>query len=302
MTLAGVPADGQDPPLFSTDSELVVLHVMVKDRKGSYVTGLPQEAFAVIEDGRAQTVRFFTDTDTPVTVGLLIDSSQSMYANRPLVIAAAGAFAQESNPQDEIFALTFDERVRSALPSSDPFTSDSGVLRAALERSITARGRTALYDGIWAGIDYLGRGSRERKVLLVVSDGGDNVSNATLEEVLTKTQGSNAMIYTIALIEPGSRDGNPKLLKQLAESTGGEAFRPDDPQEISETLRHIARDIRHMYTIGYTPTNTERDGAFRTVRVVVTAPPGRPLVVRSRGGYQAGRAKHGIPAPKGETQ
>ena len=95
------------------------------------------------------------------------------------------------------------------------------------------------------------------------------------------------MIYTIALIEPGSRDANPRLLKELSQASGGESFRPSGP-ELMAALNRIAHDIRHTYTIGYTSTNTLRDGAFRSVRVVVTAPPGRPLVVRSRTGYRAG--------------
>lgn len=279
---------GQERPVFSIDSELVVLHVTVMDKKGAYVTGLRQDAFGVIEDGRAQTIRFFTDSDTPVTVGLLIDGSGSMYSNRRLVIAAATAFAEQSNPQDEIFALAFNEDVYPSLPPSAPFTSDSAVLRAALERSITARGRTALYDAISTGVEYLTRGSRERKVLVVVSDGGDNASRSKLSDALSKAQASNAVIYTIALFDPATRDANPRLMKDLADSSGGQAFRADDPGDIAQVFSRIARDIRHTYTVGYTSTNTTQDGAFRRVRVVVTAPPGRQLLVRSRGGYRAG--------------
>jgi Ca-activated chloride channel homolog len=287
----GVNVQGQEPPVFSADSELVVLHVTVKDRRGAYVAGLPQEAFSVVEDGRAQTVRFFTDTDTPVTVGLIIDSSASMHPNRRMVIDGATSFAEASNPRDEIFALAFNEDVYPVLSPTAPFTSDSAVLRAALERNVNARGRTALYDAISTGLDYLSRGTRERKVLVVLSDGGDNASQVTQEEAVRKAQASNAVIYTIALVAPAARDANPALLKELAQASGGESFRPDAPLEISEALGQIARNIRHTYTVGYAPTNTARDGAFRRVRVVVTAPPGRPLVVRSRAGYVAGSTK-----------
>jgi Ca-activated chloride channel homolog len=286
----GVTLQGEQP-VFTADSELVVLHVTVKDKRGAYVSGLPQEAFGVIEDGRAQTVRVFTDTDTPVTVGLLVDSSASMQPNRRVVIAAASSFAEASSPRDEIFALAFNENVRPVLPPTAPFTSDSTVLRAALERSVTARGRTALYDAITAGITYLSRGTRERTALVVLSDGGDNASQTTQEASVRKALASNAIIYTIALVAPGVHEANPTLLKELAQASGGESFRPDAPREIAQVLGQIARDIRHTYTIGYTSTNTARDGAFRRVRVVVTAPPGRPLVVRSRAGYMAGTAK-----------
>ena len=279
---------GQETPTFSANSELVVLHVTVRDRRGAYVTGLTQEAFNVIEDGRAQTVSLFTDTDTPATIGLLIDSSGSMYQHRPITIAGAAAFAKASHPQDEIFAIAFNEYVTPVLPTATPFTSDSTILRVALERNVSSRGRTALYDAIAGGVEYLSRATRERKVLVLLSDGGDNASRTSKDEAVHKAQASNAVIYTIALIEPDSRDANPNLLKELSLASGGESYRPKDSAAIGDVLDRIARDIRHTYTIGYTPTNTVRDGAFRTVRVVVTAPPGRPVVVRSRTGYRAG--------------
>jgi Ca-activated chloride channel homolog len=287
----GVNVQGQEPPVFTSDSELVVLHVTVKDRRGAYVSGLPQQAFSVVEDGHAQTVRFFTDTDTPVTVGLIIDSSASMHPNRSAVIAGATSFAEASHARDEIFALAFNEDVHPVLSPTAPFTSDSAVLRSALERRVIGRGRTALYDAISTGVDYLSRGTRERKVLVVLSDGGDNASRVTQEEAARKAQASNAVIYTVALVDPGTRDANPALLKELAQASGGDSFRPEGPLEISEALGQIARNIRQTYTVGYVPTNTARDGAFRRVRVVVTAPPGRPLVVRSRAGYVAGSTK-----------
>jgi Ca-activated chloride channel homolog len=291
LPLCGIAAgQSQEKPVFSADSELVVLHVTVKDKRGAYVAGLPQGAFGVIEDGQAQTVRVFTDTDTPATVGLLVDSSASMHPNRHLIIAGATAFAEASQPEDELFALTFNEDVYPALPPSAPFTSDSRILHAALERGISARGQTALYDAISAGLDYLERGSRERKVLILISDGGDNASRvATRERVIRKAQASNAIIYTVALLDSvGGSGGNPALLQELAQASGGEAYRPRQPRKIAEVLGEIARSIRHTYTVGYTSTNTARDGAFRRVRIVVTAPPGRPLVTRTRAGYLAG--------------
>jgi VWFA-related protein len=286
-----VDVRGQDAPTFSANSDLVVLHVTVRDKKGSYVGGLPQDAFNVIEDGTPQTVSLFTDTDTPATIGLLIDSSGSMYQHRPITIAGATAFAEASHPQDEIFALAFNENVTAVLPAVAPFTSHGSILRRALERNVSSRGRTALYDAIAGGVDYLSRGTRQRKVLVLLSDGGDNASRSTKDDALHKAQASNAVIYTIALIEPGSRDGNPQLLKELALASGGDTYRPKDSDDIAAVLDKIARDIRHTYTIGYTSTNTARDGAFRSVRVVVTAPPGRPLVVRSRSGYRAGASR-----------
>lgn len=278
---------GQETPTFSANSDLVVLHVAVRDKRGAYVSGLTQQAFNVIEDGRAQTVSLFSDTETPATIGLLIDSSGSMYQHRPMTIAGATAFADSSHPQDQIFAIAFNEYVTPVLPVPMPFTSDGRILRAALERNIHSRGRTALYDAISGGVDYLSRGTRERKVLVLLSDGGDNASRTSRDEAVRKAQSSNAVIYTVALIESGSTDANPELLKELALASGGESYRPKNSQAIANVLGKIGQDIRHTYTIGYASTNSARDGSFRSVRVVVTAPPGRPLVVRSRTGYRA---------------
>jgi VWFA-related protein len=287
--LAAADVHAAQEAVFSVHSDLVVLHVTVKDRRGGYVTRLSREAFDVFDEGQRQTISFLADTDTPVTIGLLIDSSSSMLPARELVIAAASAFAGASHPQDEIFALAFNERVRTALPASDPFTSDAPTLRAALERSIRARGRTALYDAILAGLEYAARGSRERRALVVVSDGSDNASRAGAEDVLQKAQASNAMIYTLALRDSAAPSGgDARLLRNLAQVTGGAAFRPTRPLDVAAALHAIARDIRHTYTIGYAPANPVRDGSFRRLRVDVKAPDGRRLQVRSRGGYLAG--------------
>ena len=288
--LRPAPLRGQETPVFSARSELVVLHVTVRDRKNAYVGDLSQDAFAVVEDGQAQSVKLFSDTDTPVTVGLLVDGSASMFGNRSLAVAGAAEFVNASGKDDELFALAFNEIVTPALPPDRPFTRDSEVLREGLERTIIARGRTALYDAISAGVDYLARGSRERKALVVLSDGGDNASRTSRERAVRKALESNAVVYTIALIEPGMRGTNPHLLEELSESTGGRSFRPSRAKDLPGILRDIALEIRNTYTIGYTSTNTARDGSFRRVRVVVTAPPGRPVVVRSRTGYVAGRA------------
>jgi Ca-activated chloride channel family protein len=289
-TMLTAPATAQDqpPPVFVAGSELVVLQVTVTDRTGTYIEGLPAEAFRIVEDGQAQTLNLFADTDTPVTVGLLVDSSTSMHSIRHLIIAAAATFAAASHPRDEVFALAFNEDVSAALPASAPFTNDRFVLEAALERTVRARGRTALYDAISSGVDYLARGTRERRVLVVLSDGGDNASHGTRTAAVRKAQASNTVIYTVALIDPLSRGANPALLEELAQASGGVSFRPADSRGLAEALEQVARHIRHGYTLGYTPTNLAHDDAFRRVRVVVTAPPGRRFVARTRSGYVAG--------------
>ncbi len=286
---------GQEPegtPTFSTESELVVLHVAVKDRKGGYVAGLGQESFRVLEDRRPQEISFFNSQDAPVTVGLLIDSSGSMAPNRNLVIAASMAFTKAMNPQDEFFVLGFNEHIHSPLPREKPFTNSEPMLRVALVQAIKARGQTAIYNAVNSGLDYVQRGGFERQVLIVVSDGGDNASAVTRAQVLANAQASNAVIYTIALVDPMDPEADPGFLRQLSESTGGVAFRPKNAEEIEELLQRVAQDIRNMYTIGYVPSEASvsskaRKDALRRVAVDVRLPTGQKLAVRTRRAYLA---------------
>jgi Ca-activated chloride channel homolog len=283
-----VQSPGAQTPIFSSSAELVVAHVTVKDRQGAYATSLPEEAFRIFEDGTPQRIDFFTGEDSPVTVGFLVDSSGSMREGRERVIAAATAFAEASNRQDELFALAFNEDVRAALPPSAPFTNDATVFRAALAGAMGAHGRTAMYDAISNGLSYAAKGHHPRRVLVVVGDGGDNASTTTFDEVLKQAQTSNAAIYTVGVIDPLERDTNPGLLKRLAVATGGESFLPRDVDAVDGVLQRIADDIRHSYTHGYVSSNPARDGRLRRIRIVATNSAGRSLRVRTRDGYRAG--------------
>jgi Ca-activated chloride channel family protein len=286
----------QDPPprpVFSSRSDLVVLHVTVLDGRSGFVSGLPREAFRVYEDGRPQEIEFFSNEDSPVTVGLVIDSSGSMQRKREAVIAAGLAFAQSSHPQDEMFTVHFNERVWTGLPGNQPFTSDLSELRAALERS-AARGRTAFFDAVTFALRHLETGHRQKKVLVVISDGGDNASTTTFEELLDRAHRADAVIYAIGLSDWYDREADPDVLRDLAKATGGEAFFVRNTERAkdraTEILSRIARDIRSGYTIGYTPereVEADADG-FRTVKVEVSAPDRRKLTVRARAGYVTG--------------
>ena len=273
---------------FSSESQVVVLHVAVRDRKG-YVSGLEQKAFRVLENKQPQTVSFFSSQDTPVTVGLIIDSSGSMAANRDRVIAAAVAFAQNSNPNDDIFALAFNENVRAALPDDTPFTRDVPTLRAALYRTIGGKGQSAVYNAIDAGLKYLERGKYERKVLVLVSDGGDNASAMTRAQILAKAQASNALIYTVGVIDPLETEADPKFLRQLSAASGGESFEPHSVTEVTRVLQQVAHDIRNMYTVGYVPAIASHKEELRSVSVEVTLPGGGKAKVRTRRAYLAGQ-------------
>lgn len=276
----------QERPTFRAQSDLVVVHAMVEDGRGAAVDGLEQANFLIYEDNVPQKISLFSSSDAPASIGLVIDNSTSMMTKRERVVAAAVQFAELSNPEDEIFVLAFNEHVREAWAPSILRQSDISVLRATLRSRISARGQTALYDAVNAGLDRLRHSHHARQVLVVVSDGSDNASRAGREETLARIGASNAMIYTVVLKDDVDRDGNPGLLRRMSEHTGGESFTPDEAGEMAEALHHIARDIRATYTLGYVPTNQARDGKMRKLRVVA-GEDGRPFKVRTRGGYVA---------------
>ncbi|HKY22680.1 MAG TPA: VWA domain-containing protein [Vicinamibacterales bacterium] len=283
-------------PDFSAESELVVLHVAVRDRKGGYVGGLGQEAFRVTENRQPQAISFFNSQDVPVTVGLLIDASGSMFPNREMVIAASMEFSKAMNPQDEFFVLGFNEHLHNPLPADQPFTHHEPTLRVALIQAIKAQGQTAIYNAVDAGLKYVSKGGFERQVLVVVSDGGDNASAVTRAQVLARAQGSNAVIYTIALVDPMDPEADPGFLEDLSETTGGVAFRPRNIGEIAGVFERVALDIRNMYTLGYVPSSSyskvvakaARKEELRRVAVDVRSPSGHKFAVRTRRAYLAG--------------
>ena len=261
----------------------MVLHTTVRNRKGTLVSGLRQGDFHVYEDGVPQQLTFFAHEDIPLTVGLVIDISGSMRPKRSDVIAAALAFARNSNSQDQMFVINFNEHVSFGLPSSKPFTDNPAELEAALIH--LANGQTALYDAIAAGLEHLKKGDRDKKVLIVISDGADNASRFQLSQIMALAKQSDAIIYTVGLFEPEDPDHNPRVLKQLAEITGGETFLPEEIRDVVPICERIAHDIRSQYTLVYTPTNAKQDGDYRQIQVTVEPPDRRRLLVRTRAGY-----------------
>jgi len=270
---------------FTARSELVVLNVRVTDRGGSYATGLTADSFRIFEEGQPQEVRFFESADAPVTVGLIIDSSGSMREVRDRVIAASAEFVESSNPDDEVFALVFSDSVHAVLDASSPFTGNVDTLRNALTDVFQPDGRTALYDAIAEGLAYATHGSRDRRALVVVSDGGDNASRITFGEVKKRAEASDAIIYAVALADPFDLDSDPKRLKGIAEASGGKAFAPKNVAGVHQAFSEIVRDIRHSYTMGYEPSRTDQRAGFRRISVEARASDGRRLSVHTRRGY-----------------
>ncbi len=285
----GLAQQAPEAGKFSVAANLVELHVTARDRSGKFVTGLTKEDFHLFEDGRPQTIRLVQHEDLPVSVGLIVDNSASMRSKRKDVTVAALAFVRSSNPQDEIFIVNFNERVSLGLPPEKLFSTDTAELEAALNR-VPARGMTALYDAIHTGLVQLEHASRERKVLIVISDGGDNASTRRLQQVLAEAQRPDTSIYTIGLFDVDDRDRNPAVLKTLARTTGGTAFVPHELEEVVPICERIAVEIRNQYTIDYAPSNRALDNTFRKIRVTAGPQHRRKIIVSTREGYLASPA------------
>jgi Ca-activated chloride channel family protein len=277
-----------DQGIISVESSLVVLPVRVTGANGDFVSGLTQEMFRVYEDGRPQPITLFQQEDTPVTVGLVVDHSRSMGPKLPSVAAAVTAFAQSSNPNDEMFVVDFSDNVSVELPGGKPFTSNAGELAHAVS-AVSALGMTALYDAVAEGLNHLQLGRSDKKALVIVSDGGDNASGRKYPDVLELAHRSQAVIYAIGLVG-AMEEENPGVLRRLCKDTGGLAFFPAKGESVSDISASIARDLRDQYTIGFTPEK-KHDGSFRKIRVEVKAPGRGKLLVRTRSGYFAAPPK-----------
>lgn len=274
----------EQPFKLTATAELVLLDVSVKDAAGGHVSNLKAGNFRVYEHGNLQAITHFGSEDVPVTVGLVVDTSGSMLLKQAEVIAAALAFIRASNRQDEAFVVNFSDGVKSGLPASIPFTSDIHQLRAALSES-KPEGRTALYDAILFSLSHLEKGTRDRKTLVLVSDGGDNNSVHGSEDVMRMVRESRATIYTIGIFDESDKDQNPGVLRHLAQVSGGEAFFPGQLSEVGGICEEIAKDIRARYTIGYVPVRLGDKGSLRKVKVVASQSGGHELVVHTRTTY-----------------
>ena len=268
----------------SVTAEFVLLDVSVKDAAGEHISNLNKDAFRIYEDGKLQTIAHFASDDVPVTVGLVIDTSGSMRPKYAQVVTAARAFIGASNPRDETFVVNFGDRVSSGLPANTPFSDNLETLRAALSSAAPA-GRTALYDAILFSVHHLEKGKCERKTLVLVSDGGDNSSAHGSEEVLRMVQESRATIYAIGIFDTDDPERNPRLLRRLAQISGGEAYFPAELSAIVGICRQIASDIRTRYTIGYVPVRAGDQGALRKIKVTASTPSGHKLIVHTRKSY-----------------
>jgi len=263
----------------------VVLNVSVRDPRSKPVPHLQVRNSRVAENGQPQTIATFESADSPVAVGLLVDGSQSMYSKLPEVAAAAGTFVGGSHPRDEVFIVNFNEDVHRRLADTAMTATSPASLADVLLHPVSA-GKTALYDAVAAALDHIRKSPIERKVLLVISDGGDNASSIAQRELLADISRSAVEIYTIGLFDEDHSEGNPGILRRIAQASGGQAFEPK-PGEAVRTCRQIAADIRTQYVLAYSPENQTFCGEYRAIRVRATTDRGVRLTVRTRAGYMA---------------
>jgi Ca-activated chloride channel family protein len=265
---------------------MVVLQATVHTAKGSFVNGLRQNNFQIFENDRPQVIGLFRHRDSPVAIGLIVDNSGSMRRKHAAILAAAKAFAKNSNAQDQLFVVNFNEQVKLGLPSTQLSSANARELERALPAT-AGGGKTALYDALELGISHLRELKQDKKAMILISDGGDNASTHTSEQVIADATNSDVMIYTIGLFGKYEEETNPAFLKQIAEVTGGEAFSPARPGQAASTCKRIAQTIRNVYTLGYTPGNRDLDGKFRAIQIKVKSPRRGALLARTRAGYMA---------------
>jgi len=281
-----VTLSAQPPSIFRAETRLVVLYATVRNDAGELVTDLDRSAFTVYEDRRRQQIAVFRRDDTPVSLGLLIDNSGSMRALRARVERAALAFVRASNPDDEVFVVNFADKPRLDVA----MTRDVGAIEAGIAR-VDSIGGTALLDAVETAERYMREhANRDRRALLIVTDGKDNASEKTMKEIQAGAERSETIVYGVGLFadDVPSKQGR-KELDDLTGRTGGVTYYPAGIDQIEPVVLALARQIRQQYAIGYMPSNQALDGTYRTIRVEALSPRrGEHLVVRTRPGYRAG--------------
>lgn len=283
LGVLAVPLAAQDGVVFRSDSRLVVLHATVLDKEGGLVTGLPQSAFRLTENGVEQAIKIFRREDAPVSIGLIIDDSGSMANKRQRVAAAALALVTASHPDDEVFVIHFNEKTYL----DTDFTHDRNKLEHGL-KTFSTHGTTAMRDAVRLGIEHLERkASEDKKVLIVVTDGEDNESHASRDYVVKAAQQSGVLVYGVGILNEVNDDETRRAKRELdalTQAAGGRSYYLNDVSEATVTAEEIAHLIRNQYTLAYSPSNQELDGTFRKIELAVSQP---SLAVITRSGYWA---------------
>jgi len=287
--LAPVVVRGQFPerPEYSVETKLVLVPVTVTDHKGAFINGLSRDAFTISEDGVRQSIRSFSEEESPVSVGVVLDTSGSMKEFLPVARESLRQFAAFSNPADEAFLATVSTRARVWSGFSDDVAGT--FTDAAFE---PANGSTALLDAIWASLDQLRSAKNPRKALVVLSDGMDNHSRHARSELLERASESDAQIYTILMNDPPRYSKGAELVEiqrgmqlmgELASRTGGVSFTVRSRDDIEEAVAGVSKALRNEYSIGYVSVNPDRNGKWRRIQVRVDR---AGLKAHSRSGYR----------------
>lgn len=270
-------------------TDLITLTLTVTDLYGRYVSGLTKQAFTIQDDGKEQEITFFSDSDAPASVGILFDVSGSMSGDKIAKARNALAkFINTSHPSDEYFLIAFNRRAQLLL---DRTRDGDAVLQKLM--LVQPKNNTALYDAVYLGLERVSRGTHQKKALLIISDGQDNASRYNYGEVKRLMKESDIVTYAVGIL--GGNDSSSQLgmlgqsfLDELTSVTGGRSFYPNSDPELDEIFERIAIELRHQYSIGYTPPNFKPDGKWHKVKVKVKPPRGiSRLTVRSREGYYA---------------
>jgi Ca-activated chloride channel family protein len=297
---SGPPAGAEAPPVagpaglsihpgsfLRMNVDLVLIPVTVTDPMNRLVTGLEQSDFEVFDNKKRQTILSFGEDDAPVSIGIIFDLSGSMTSKLVRARDSILEFIRTSNPEDQFFVIGFNDRPYLMVD----FTNSVNKIEARMATAHAAH-RTALLDAIYYGVEKMRFAKYQRKALLVVSDGGDNNSRYTENELRAEVRESDVQIYSMGIFDPYAptpeeRFG-PELLEKICDSSGGRLYRIDDLEEMSDVAEKISTDLRNQYVIGYRPTVLVRNGKWRKVKVKVNPPPGLPpLTVYARSGYYA---------------
>jgi Ca-activated chloride channel family protein len=278
---------GQGPVITNTD--LITVTVTVTDTYGRYVSGLGKGAFTVLDEKKPQEITYFSDDDSPVSVGVIFDVSGSMGGDKiKRARDALSKFIQTSHNMDEYFLIAFNSRAQLLLDK----TRDGNQVLDKLT-FVQTRNNTALYDACYLGVEKVQRGTHPKRALLLISDGQDNNSRYTFGELRRLLKESDVTLYGVGILsgsDAGSSMGmeGQGILDELASVSGGKAFFPRSNAEMDDIFEQIALELRHQYSIGYKPPNFTNDGRWHKIKVKVTPPRGLPrLFVRSKEGYYA---------------
>jgi Ca-activated chloride channel homolog len=269
--------------VFRSETRLVEVHATVTDQKGQLLTSLPKSAFKIFENDAPQEIKVFRREDAPVSLGLIIDNSASMLVRRDQVAAAALKLVRASNPDDEEFVMTFNDKIALV----QDFTANISELERSLSK-IDSTGATAMRDALSLGLEHMKRlAKHDKKVVLVVTDGEDNSSFDDLPQIVRQAQQQGILIYAIGLLTDETEHSATVAkhdLDTLTLATGGKAFYPKDLSEVAGIAENVARDLRNQYTIAYNPINQAQDGTFRSIKLTVDVPGAK---VQTRSGYFA---------------